>query len=69
MEQHQLMEQISEATELARSAFAIGDTVTGIAATVLAAQLLQLARITSAHRRRLPKIPRTRGWRRCSTAR
>jgi hypothetical protein len=41
-----MIEQIDEAIELARAAFASGDTVTGIAAITLAAQLLQLARIT-----------------------
>lgn len=40
-----LVTQIDEANELAKAAFAAGDRVTGAAALVLAAQLLQLARI------------------------
>ena len=40
-----LLDQCDEATELARVAFAAGDLVTGIAATQLAAQLVQLARL------------------------
>ena len=40
-----LLEQASEAAEVAREAFAAGDNVVGIAAIKLAAQLLQLARI------------------------
>jgi hypothetical protein len=39
------VQQADEAAELARQAFAAGDMVTGIAAIVLAAQLLQLARL------------------------
>jgi len=45
MENAKLMAQIEEATALAKAAFAAGDKVHGIAAIVLAAQLLQLARI------------------------
>lgn len=40
-----LLEQASEATDLAKQAFASGDKVTGIAAVVLATQLIQLAKI------------------------
>lgn len=40
-----LLEQATEATELAREAFALGDKVTGIAAISLAAQLVQLAKL------------------------
>jgi hypothetical protein len=39
------LQQASEATEIAREAFAAGDVVVGVAALSLAAQLLQLARI------------------------
>ncbi len=41
------LDQASEATELAKLSFAAGDTVTGIAAITLAAQLVQLAKIQS----------------------
>lgn len=37
--------QAREATAIARNAFAAGDQVTGIAATVHAAQLVELAKI------------------------
>jgi hypothetical protein len=40
-----LLEQAGEASELAREAFASGDRVVGLAALVLAAQLIQLERI------------------------
>jgi hypothetical protein len=39
-----LLKRCDEASEVARQAFAAGDTVTGIAAIQLAAQLVQLAR-------------------------
>jgi hypothetical protein len=39
--------QATEACEIARQAFAVGDHVTGIAALTVAAQLVQLARIFS----------------------
>jgi hypothetical protein len=41
-----ILEQVDEATSLARKSFAVGDLVGGIAAIQLAAQLLQLARIS-----------------------
>ena len=40
---NRLLEQSDAAAEVAREAFAAGDTVTGIAAIQLAAQLVQLA--------------------------
>ena len=40
-----LLRQAGEACELARQAFASGDKVTGAAAIVLGAQLVQLAKI------------------------
>ena len=40
-----ILSQIDKANEVAKEAFAAGDKVTGAAALVLAAQLLQLARI------------------------
>lgn len=40
-----LLKQADAATEVAREAFAAGDTVTGIAAIQLAAQLVQLAKL------------------------
>lgn len=39
-----ILDQAEEAAELAQTAFATGDRVTGIAAIILAAQLLQLAK-------------------------
>ena len=39
------LDRAQKAAELAREAFATGDLVTGIAAIMLAAQLVQLARI------------------------
>lgn len=41
-----LMEQCDEATDLAKRAFAVGDKVTGLAAIVLAGQILQLLRLS-----------------------
>ena len=41
-----LLEQSSQAAEVAREAFAAGDIATGIAAIQLAAQLVQLARLS-----------------------
>ena len=46
MPQLTILEQVDEATSLARKSFAVGDLVGGIAAIQLAAQLLQLARIS-----------------------
>jgi uncharacterized membrane protein YidH (DUF202 family) len=46
MPQLTILEQVDEATSLARKSFAVGDLVGGIAAVQLAAQLLQLARIS-----------------------
>jgi hypothetical protein len=43
-----LLEQSDRAAEVAREAFAAGDTATGIAAIQLAAQLVQLARLLGA---------------------
>lgn len=40
-----IMEQIDEVSDIAREAFAVGNNVTGIAATKLAAQLVQIARL------------------------
>lgn len=41
------LQQAEEATSIAREAFGYGDLVTGIAAITLAAQLVQLARLTA----------------------
>lgn len=41
-----LLDQAQEASEIARDAFAAGRPAIGIAAVVLAAQLVQLARLT-----------------------
>lgn len=41
-----LLEQAQEASDLAREAFAVGNPAVGIAAVTLAAQLVQLARLT-----------------------
>lgn len=41
-----LLEQAEEASDIARDAFALGNPAVGIAAVTLAAQLVQLARLT-----------------------
>jgi hypothetical protein len=49
-----ILDQASEAAEVARTAFATGDNVTGIAAITLAAQLVQLAKLRKTIEEGLP---------------